>query len=425
MKVLEPGASIGKEYVIEAPISSGGMGAVYRARRISDGALVAVKQPLEERNALRFQIEGRLLARLRHPRVVRVLDHVASEEHGGVLVMDLVRGPTLALLLEREGPFPVGKAVEYATQACEALAYIHAQQVVHRDVKPANLILAEDGIVLVDFGIARDTRSGMRPPTAVVGTPRFAAPEVMAGGTASPRSDVYSLAATLWALIAGMPPQFLERGSLTSRLPEVSRDLSGALSAALEPDPHLRLQSAEAFARALGEGVRADRGASLSLSVARPSAAPAVLETIVRSAAGMFGAAAASIAFLDARDLVYEAAWGAGAEEIVGVRLEPGAGIAAHVAASGRPEAIPSCRDDSRFAASLAESTGYVPNTMLVLPLGPTGRPFGVLQILDRLDGEPFGDLDLDRGAALADLALTALDMHDRADTQQEDTLGG
>ena len=91
-------------------------------------------------------------------------------------------------------------------------------------------------------------------------------------------------------------------------------------------------------------------------------------------------------------DLVYEAAWGAGAEEIVGVRLEPGAGIAAHVAASGRPEAIPSCRDDSRFAHSLAESTGYVPNTMLVLPLGPAGRPFGVLQILDRLDGEPFGD---------------------------------
>jgi hypothetical protein len=254
----------------------------------------------------------------------------------------------------------------------------------------------------------------MRLPAGALGTPRFAAPEVLAGATASPRSDVYSLAATLWALITGKPPQFLERG----RLPEVSRDLEGALAAALEPDPHLRLQSAEAFARALGEGVRADRGASLSVSVARPSAARSVLETIVRSAAGMFGAAAASIAFLDAGDLVYEAAWGAGAEEIVGVRLPPEGGIAAHVAASGRPEAIPSCRDDSRFAASLAERTGYVPYTMLVLPLG-TGRPFGVLQILDRLDGEPFGTVDLDRGVALSELTLTALDMHDRADTQQ------
>src|SRR5215207_4554774 len=125
------------------------MGAVYRARRVRDGELVAVEQPLEQRNALRFQIEARLLARLRHPRVVRVLDHVASEEFGGVLVMELVRGPTLASVLQRTGPLPVARAVEYTTQACEALAYIHAQQIVHRDVKPANLILAEDGVVLV------------------------------------------------------------------------------------------------------------------------------------------------------------------------------------------------------------------------------------------------------------------------------------
>ncbi|HEX6021005.1 MAG TPA: protein kinase [Solirubrobacter sp.] len=414
MHVLEPGATVGNEYVIEAPISTGGMGAVYRARRISDGAPVAVKQPLEARHALRFEIEGRLLARLRHPRVVRVLDHIASEEHGGVLVMDLVRGPSLASLLDQHGPFKLEQAVEYAIQACDALAYIHAQQVVHRDVKPANLILTDDGIVLVDFGIARDTRSAARPPTGALGTPRFAAPEVLAGGTASPRSDVYSLAATLWALIAGAPPPFLER----ARLPDVPSDLDAALVAALEPDPYLRLPSAEAFARALGEGLESGRGASLAVSIARPSAAATVLETIVRSAAGMFSAAAASIAFLDGRDLVYEAAWGAGAEEIVGVRLEPKAGIAAHVAASGQPEAIRSCRDDPRFAASLAESTGYVPNTMLVLPLGPPGRTFGVLQILDRLDGEPFGDADLDRGAALAELAMTALDL-------QQDTLSG
>jgi len=421
VKVLAAGTEIGNEYVIEAPISTGGMGAVYRARRVRDGALVAVKQPLEQRNVLRFQIEARLLARLRHPRVVRVLDHVASDEYGGVLVMELVRGPTLASVLSRTGPLPVARAVEYTTQACEALAYIHAQQIVHRDVKPANLIVADDGIVLVDFGIARDVRSGNRPPTGALGTPRFAAPEVLAGGAASPRSDVYGLGATLWALVCGAPPQFLERGSLSSRVPGVSRDLDSALAMALEADPHLRLPSAEAFARALGEGVRGDRGASLSLSVARPSAAPAVLETIVRSTAGVFGAAAASIAFLESGDLVYEAAWGAGAEEIVGVRLGPGAGIASHVAASGQGEAIASCRDDQRFAHSLAESTGYVPNTMLVLPLGPAGRPFGVLQILDRLDGEPFGTVDLDRGAAVADLALTALDMHDRAETQQED----
>ena len=348
MKVLAAGTEIGNEYVIEAPISTGGMGAVYRARRISDGALVAVKQPLEERNALRFQIEARLLARLRHPRVVRVLDHVASEEHGGVLVMELVRGPTLASVLSRAGP-AAGRRRPSSTrrQACEALAYIHAQQIVHRDVKPANLILADDGIVLVDFGIARDARSGNRPPTGALGTPRFAAPEVLAGGAASPRSDVYGLARDVVGVDRGRAARSSwsaarwPRGCPGSRAIWIRR-----LAAALEPDPHLRLQSAEAFARALGEGVRADRGASLSL----------VGRAAVRRARGLGDDRALRRGRVRRRrsldrvpgsgDLVYEAAWGAGAEEIVGVRLGPGGGIAAHVAASGRAEAIPSCRDD-------------------------------------------------------------------------------
>ena len=183
-------------YVIEAPISVGGMGAVHRARRLSDGLEVAIKQPLDDANAVRFRIEARLLERLRHPRVVRVIDHFADGD-GDYLVMELVRGPSLDAVLERSGPVPVAEAVEHIRQACEALAYVHEQQVVHRDVKPANLILADDGIVLVDFGIARE----QRPPdaTRAIGTPRYAAPEVLAGTAATSRSDVYGLAATLWA----------------------------------------------------------------------------------------------------------------------------------------------------------------------------------------------------------------------------------
>ena len=396
---------IGGAYVIEAPISTGGMGAVHRARRLSDGAPVAIKQPLLERDVVRFRIEARLLSRLRHPRVVRVIDQVA-DEHGDFLVMELVHGPCLAEVLEQHGPLPVPDAVEYVRQACEALAYVHGEHIVHRDVKPANLILADDGIVLVDFGIARED-SGEHP-TKALGTPRFAAPEVLAGTMPSPRSDVFGLAATLWALIAGRPPGFLER-----TLPiEVPREVEAALRGGLEPDPQLRVPSAEAFARALGEGIATEVGASLALSVPRPSADPAVLETTVRAAAGVFGAAAASIAFLNGDALVYESAWGAGAEEIVGVRLERGTGIATHVVASGRPEAIARCREDPRFARQIAVRTGYVPNTMLVLPLGPSERPFGVLQILDRLDGEAFGPGDVDRGMAFAELALTALDAH-------------
>ena len=395
VRPLEQGTEIGT-YVIEAPISVGGMGAVHRARRLADGLEVAIKQPLEDADAVRFQIEARLLERLRHPRVVRVIDHFADSE-GDYLVMELVRGASLDAVLERSGPLPVSEAVEHIRQACEALAYVHEQQVVHRDVKPANLILSGDGIVLVDFGIAREQST--THATRALGTPRYAAPEVLSGTAATSRSDVYGLAATLWALIAGTPPTFGKR----LRLPAAGPTVEAALHAGLEPDPELRLPTAEAFAQALGEGL-AERGSSLALSVARPSVPPAVLETAVRAAAAVFGATATSIALLDGDELVYESAWGGGADEIVGVRLAPGEGIAAHVAASGRAEAVPNCREDPRWAREIALGTGYIPHTMLVLPLGPPERPFGVLQILDRLDGGRYGPADVERGRAFAEL---------------------
>jgi predicted Ser/Thr protein kinase len=401
VRPLDPGTEIGA-YVIEAPISTGGMGSVHRAHRLADGLEVAIKQPLDDADAVRFRIEARLLERLVHPRVVSVIDHFADAQ-GAYLVMELVQGSSLDAVLARSGPLPVAEAVEHIRQACEALAYVHDQQVVHRDVKPSNLILADDGIVLVDFGIAREQTTANA--TRALGTPRYAAPEVLSGTEATSRSDVYGLAATLWALIAGAPPTFLKR----VRLPAAGPTVEAALHAGLEPDPQLRLPSAEAFAHALGEGI-AERGAPLVLSVARPSVLPDVLETAVRTAAIVFGAAATSIAFLDGDELVYESAWGADADKVVGVRLRPGKGIAAHVAASGRAEAVANCRQDPRFARKIAEGIGYVPHTMLVIPLGPPGRPFGVLQMLDRLDGEPFGPADVERGLAFAELTMAALE---------------
>ena len=135
-----------------------------------------------------------------------------------------------------------------------------------------------------------------------------------------------------------------------------------------------------------------------------------MLETIVRSAAGVFGAAAASIALFDraAGDLVYEYSWGPGAEAVVGMRLPLGTGIAGAVLAAGEPEAIPSCRTDPRFARRLAASTGYVPGTMLVVPLRRRAAPFGIVQVLR--DGAAFGPGDLERGSAFVNLALATLD---------------
>jgi eukaryotic-like serine/threonine-protein kinase len=199
-------------YEIVAPISSGAVGAVYRARHLGTGKEVALKGLLRRAGTRRFEIEARLLATLDHPRVVRVLDHF---DHDGdhFLVTELVDGPSLAhVLSERGAPgLPVHEAVDYAREACDALAYVHEQHVVHRDVKPENLILGRDGIVLVDFGIAREDRAGAGG-TAAIGTPGYMAPEVI-GGSVSPRSDVFGVAATLWTLIAGEPPRATARAS--------------------------------------------------------------------------------------------------------------------------------------------------------------------------------------------------------------------
>ena len=137
------------------------------------------------------------------------------------------------------------------------------------------------------------------------------------------------------------------------------------------------------------------------------------MEAIVRTAAGMFEAAACSIALTDPSngELVYEAAWGAGASEVVGMRLPPGVGIAGAVVASGDGVFVPECRKDPRFARQVAAGTGYVPYTMVVAPLVREGKTIGCLSVLDRRDGGPYLREDLGKVALFADLAVVALDL--------------
>jgi eukaryotic-like serine/threonine-protein kinase len=406
---MPDGRSTADGYTLLEEISRGAMGEVLRARHEASGDEVAVKRLIDPRGAARFEIEARLLAQLRHPRVVRVRDHFTDGE-GSFLVMDLVRGPSLAeLLAERRGTgLPPDDAIERVTEACEALAYVHEQHVVHRDVKPANLIAGADGVVVVDFGIARDL--ALRGTQTVgIGTPGYVAPEVMAGGGASPRSDVYGLAATLWALLAGAPPPYGATWEGDTRV-------TAALNGGLALDPARRIPSARALAAALGgrpSGPEFEAGVSLARSVEAASAPRDLLEAVVRAAAGALGAAAVSIALRDPStgELVYEAAWGAGADEILGMRLPAGTGVAGAVAQSGEAEAVPACREDPRFAADVAEGTGYVPHTMMVLPLRRGPDIAGVLAVLDRRGGEAYEPADLPRAAALADLAAMTVDV--------------
>ncbi|MCW3027431.1 MAG: hypothetical protein JWN81_642 [Solirubrobacterales bacterium] len=408
------GRTLAGRYRVLEPISAGATGAVYRAEDLHTGTDVALKQSSHPYHDHRFEIEAGLLASLSHPRVVKIVDHF-SEPMGRYVVMDLVRGIDLGALLKQRGDpgLPVDHAIEYVRQACEALQYVHDQQIVHRDVKPQNMILGEQGIVLVDFGIARVLDKSEASATVGIGTPRFMAPEVFAGGAISPRTDVFGVAATLWTLLAGRAPMYADATKLCDTVPGVTAELERTISAGLEMIPERRVASVAAFAKALGAPLRTDTGISLAVSLADTDAPRTLLEAVAHTAAGVFGAAAASLCLIDetTSELVYQSAWGAGAREIVGVRLPPRAGIAGMVVDTGTGEAIPDCSVDPRFAAGIATGTGYVPYTMLVVPLRRGERAIGALSILDRRDGGSYRQDDIEPATLFANLAVKALDV--------------
>src|SRR2546423_15079196 len=186
---LPAGSQLGR-YRIEGYLSAGAMGAVYRAHNIVTDTDVAIKQMLGSEHTARFEIEARLLSTLKHPRVVEVLDHFQDASGVYYIVMELVPGRDLGRMLEERGEpgLPVLEVIEYARQTCEALQYVHEQQIIHRDVKPANLICGENGVTVVDFGVATQLTTTDTGPGRV-GTPRVPAARGCGGGTAAPRGD--------------------------------------------------------------------------------------------------------------------------------------------------------------------------------------------------------------------------------------------
>ncbi|MFC6287762.1 serine/threonine-protein kinase [Nocardioides sp. GCM10027113] len=203
---------IAGRYELEREIGRGGMGAVWLARDAVLGRMVAVKRigmvpgggspDLE-----RAEREARLAARLNHPHVVAVFDLVTEGDERW-LVMEHVDGSTLAELVRREGPMAPDRAASLLAQAADALAAAHTAGIVHRDVKPSNMLVTADGQVkLSDFGIARAEADATLTQTGLVtGSPAYLAPEVAAGQPATPASDVWSLGATLFHALSGRPP---------------------------------------------------------------------------------------------------------------------------------------------------------------------------------------------------------------------------
>jgi len=210
--VISPGVCLGGRYQLDERIASGGMGDVWRGTDQVLGRTVAVKILLpalldEPGFAERFRGEARTMATINHPGVVDVYDY-GSDQHVAFLVMEYVEGDALSRTLNRVGRLTPARTMALVAQAAEALHAAHVNGIVHRDVKPGNLLVRPNGtLVLTDFGIARSALVGqLTVAGAVLGTASYISPEQASGGVASPASDVYALGVVAYQCLSGHRP---------------------------------------------------------------------------------------------------------------------------------------------------------------------------------------------------------------------------
>jgi len=241
--------AIGSEvagYRIEALIARGGMGVVYRATHLGLERPVALKviaRELADRGGFRerFLRESRLAARLDHPSVVPIYD---SREVDGELIvaMRLVEGGDLRHLIDKEGPLSPGCALDLLGQVAEALDAAHAAGIVHRDVKPHNILVEGDRAYLSDFGLAKAfDESGAASSASVVGTAQYMSPEQWRGDSIGPAADVYSLGCVLYEALTGIAP--FDRAESDTE-PELPEGIDEAIRRAVAKDPARRYRSA-------------------------------------------------------------------------------------------------------------------------------------------------------------------------------------
>lgn len=261
-------AIAGGRYAVERTLGAGGMAVVYLARDEELGRSVAIKM-LDARFAAdgefreRFVREARMAAGLAHPNIVSVYD--AGEEDGRpFIVMECVEGTTLAEEVARRKRLPPHEVIDLALQACGGLAHAHDAGLVHRDVKPQNLLLREDGVLkIADFGIARSAEATQLTQVGtVLGTVQYLSPEQAAGEQVTAAADLYSLGTVVYELLAGHPPRrfesLAELGASTEPIapvrelaPEVSEALEEVVMRCLAKNPAYRPESAAALAHQL------------------------------------------------------------------------------------------------------------------------------------------------------------------------------
>ncbi|WP_028812101.1 serine/threonine-protein kinase [Streptomyces flavidovirens] len=264
-------------YLVESEIGRGGMAVVYRAKDLRLDRTVALKllAPELARNDTfrrRFTHESRVAAAIDHPHIVPVFE--AGETEGVLYIaMRFVAGQDLRALLDRQGPLPIGTASRIAAQVASALDAAHAHDLVHRDVKPGNILVAEgtdsdhpEHVYLTDFGLTKKSLSltGFTTVGQFVGTLDYVAPEQISGRPVDGRCDVYSLACVVHETMAGTPPfqrdddmallwahQFDPPPPLTGQRPDLPAAVDGVLAKALAKSPDDRYGSCLQFVAAL------------------------------------------------------------------------------------------------------------------------------------------------------------------------------
>ena len=279
------GQTIGK-YKILSALGSGGFGTVYLAEDTWIGKRVALKVP--HRQSVNFGEllrEPRLLASLNHPNIVTVLT-AEKQDNVFFIVMEYVAGETLETIILRDGTIELTKALDYTCQICNAVDHAHAQGVIHRDLRPANVLVSETGLVKVaDFGTSRFLELAAKG-TTVIGSPPYMAPEQF-HGRATFASDIYSLGVTMYQMLTGTLPyqtpapadlEKLMRGELVSpprtRNSRVPQRLNDIIMKAMAPDVDKRYQRASELLADLLAALDRPEPARTPQRVTRPPAPP-------------------------------------------------------------------------------------------------------------------------------------------------------
>jgi hypothetical protein len=268
------GRVLGKRYRVERKVGSGGMGAVYEAVQLDLGRRVALKTLLEVRGVddlERFRDEALAAASLNHPNIVQVTDFgPADGDAPAFLVMELLAGRSLARLVAARGKLPARTAVHVALQILDGLAAAHAARVLHRDIKPGNVVVLDDGvedapwIKIVDFGIAKlmDDESRSTATGVLLGTPAYMAPEQLLGSRADEQTDIYAVGVCMFEMLAGRRAFAGSGGELVGAItrgetpalrgqPGVSEALADVVARAMQRDPLQRYANARAMSDAL------------------------------------------------------------------------------------------------------------------------------------------------------------------------------